>query len=230
MTTATATLTVGFGQGTASGSRAPRRPLQRAWGIASSALVALVVLLAALAIVAAAASRTSTDGVHSVFGHPVMAVQSGSMTPTIRTGDLIIDRAVTPAQAEHLGVGQIISFRVDGTKVFTHRIVAVVTGAGGAVAYRTKGDANNAADTALRPAASVIGVYETKVPDGAYLLRDLHSPLLLFLLVAGVLLAVSAGPVYRRLAVPGHFPRGATQSSSPTDRTVRTTSKRSTSR
>ena len=179
-----------------SGTRAHRGAVHRVWGVVSSAPVALVIVVAALAIAAAASSHTTADGVHSIFGHPVMTVQSGSMTPVIDTGDLIIDRAVTPAEADHLQVGQIISFRV-GAKVFTHRIIAVVPGAGGTAAYRTKGIANDAPDAALRPASSVIGVYEARVDGGAYLLRDLRNPELLILLVAGIILAVSAGPLIR---------------------------------
>jgi signal peptidase I len=71
----------------------------------------LVCMVATLAIVIAVATHTSRNGQHAAFGHPVMTVLSGSMTPVIRTGDLIVDDPVTAAQARNLRVGQIISVR-----------------------------------------------------------------------------------------------------------------------
>src|ERR1051326_1420908 len=146
-------------------------PAQGAWRwyLRSLSTIAIVVIsiVAALAIVIAVATRLSPRGEHVIFGHPVMTVLSGSMTPVIRTGDLIVDDPVTTTQAEHLHVGQIISFReAPGSRaVITHRIVAVKIQQG-AVSYVTKGDANNAADAAPRPASAVVGVYRLSIPRG----------------------------------------------------------------
>ena len=58
--------------------------------------------------VIAVATHISRDGGYTAFGHPVMTVLSGSMAPVIRTGDLIVDNPVTPAQASTLQPGQIV--------------------------------------------------------------------------------------------------------------------------
>lgn len=165
--------------------------------VLSSLLVVIVGVIAACAVVVSVASRLSPNGKYEIFGHPVMIVLSGSMTPTIRTGDLVVDDPVTRAEASHLHVGQVISFVVDHTKVFTHRIVAVVRGPDGTVSYRTKGDANDAPDAALRPASSVIGLFSFRIPDGGYALYGLQKPLAFVFLILAIALAVIAGSLFR---------------------------------
>jgi signal peptidase len=159
------------------------RRVRRAFG---SVATVLAVLAALVAVVAALSSHETAPGEYEVFGHPVMSVLSGSMTPAIRTGDLVIDNPVSPSQAGHLKVGQIISFRA-GSKVFTHRIHAVEH-VHGQVAYQTKGDANNAPDRPLVPPPAVIGVFSARVPDGGYVLSAVHTPTVLAFLLAAPML------------------------------------------
>jgi signal peptidase I len=164
----------------------------------SSIVAVLVAVIAALAIVLAVASHLAPKGQYTIFGHPVMTVLSGSMSPAIRTGDLIVDDRVTSAQAQHLRVGQVVSF-LEGpgsTSVITHRIVAVEDH-NGQVSYVTKGDANNAADSPARPASDVVGVLSLDIPRGGYALAALHRPLVLGLIAASVVLGFSAGPLFR---------------------------------
>jgi len=166
--------------------------------VLSTLFTTLLVMIACVAVVLAIATHLSPKGQYRVFGHPVMIVLSGSMSPVIRTGDLIFDSPVSATQAEHLQVGQIISFReAPGSQtIFTHRIVGI-EGSGGTVSYITKGDANNAADTVPRPASDVIGVFSRAIPRGGYLLNALHQPLVLGLFLASPLLWLLAGPLYR---------------------------------
>jgi signal peptidase len=154
----------------------------------------LLVMVAALLMVVAVASRFSSGEEYTVFGHPMLVVLSGSMTPAIDTGDLIVDNRVSASQARHLRVDQIITFYdAPGSQmVFTHRIVKVVR-QGGSVLYQTKGDYNNAADAALRRSGDVIGVYRAKVPFGGYVLSALHRPLVLGLLLAAPVLWFVSG-------------------------------------
>lgn len=152
----------------------------------------VAVIIGTVTVIIAVASHFSPPGQYTVFGHPVMSVLSGSMSPTIKTGDLIIDNHISLAQAEHLRVGQVISFRPNSADVFTHRIHAVTT-VGGSVAYQTKGDANNAPDTALVMPTQVVGLYEGKVPLGGYILNALHKPVTLGLLLAAPFLWLLSG-------------------------------------
>jgi len=167
-------------------------------GVVSTVITVLAVVVACLALVLAVATHFSPRGQYRAFGHPVMIVLSGSMTPVIRTGDLVIDNAVSPAQARHLHVGQIVSVRdtPGSLTIITHRIVGVVRH-GASVSYITKGDANNAADAVPRPAADVVGVFSTDIPRGGYILKALHEPLVLGLLLASPVLWFLAGLFFR---------------------------------
>jgi signal peptidase len=169
-----------------------------AGGVVSTIITVLVSIVAVLAIILAIATHFSRDGQYTAFGHPVMTVLSGSMTPVIRTGDLIVDNPVTATQASDLHVGQIISVRdAPGSQtIITHRIVAVKV-VHGAVSYVTKGDANNAPDTPLRPAPDVVGVFRFAIPRGGYVLSALHHPLVLGLLLASPFLWFLAGPLFQ---------------------------------
>ncbi len=68
---------------------------------------------------------------------------SGSMSPAIDVGDLLVYR---PSPAEQLRVGQVVSFVEPGQPLpVTHRLTTV-TVTGGRVTVVTGGDANNAVD------------------------------------------------------------------------------------
>jgi len=171
--------------------RSPRRWYLKAL---TTTVTILISLVAVLTIAIALGSRTSADGQRVVFGHPVMTIISGSMTPTIAVGDIVVDAPVTAAQASQLHVGQIISFRAapGSAEIITHRIVAVRV-QDGAVSYITKGDANNTADATPRPASDVIGLYSFSIPRGGYVLVAMHTPRVLIMLLASALLWIVAG-------------------------------------
>jgi signal peptidase len=154
--------------------------------------IGLAGLGAAVLLVAAVTSRFSASDDYSLFGHPALIVLSGSMTPTIDTGDFVVDNPASGAT--NLRAGQIITFydSPGSHTVITHRIVQVVHRSGG-VFYRTKGDANDGPDPMLRPARDVIGVYAFRILRGGYFLVNLSRPALLGLLLAAPLLWVLAG-------------------------------------
>jgi len=183
--------------GLPAGSR-HRAGWRRLLRVLSAACTAGVSSLAALTLVIAVATHLSHRDQVTAFGHPLLTVLSGSMSPVIRTGDLIVDDQVPAATARHLWPGQIISFQAapGSTVIITHRIVARLV-VRGRVEYRTKGDANNAPDTALRPAADVVGLFVASVPRGGYILSALHRPLVPILLLASALLFFLAGPLFR---------------------------------
>lgn len=90
----------------------------------------------------------------SLFGYRPVVVSSGSMAPALRTTDVV----VTEQPKDRLAAGTVIDFRSDGVSVI-HRIVEV-TEAG----YRTKGDANQSADSTLVAADDVRGIGVMVVP------------------------------------------------------------------
>jgi signal peptidase len=171
---------------------------RRSGRVLGTTLTVIVVMVAAVVMVVAVATRLSPKEQYTAFGHPVLIVLSGSMSPAINTGDLIVDNPVTATQATHLHVGQIITFRSapGSSTYFNHRIYKVIH-RDGAVLYETKGDANNAPDTSLRPSSDVIGLYSWKIPRGGYFLSNLHDPLVLALLLAAPILWFVAEPLRR---------------------------------
>lgn len=75
-----------------------------------------------------------------------LVVVSGSMSPTIETGDLVI---ALGKPADELAVGEIASLHSDVTgKYVTHRVTSVTTGADG-TSVTMRGDANEIEDTEL---------------------------------------------------------------------------------
>lgn len=103
-------------------------------------------------------------------------VLSGSMLPEIAIKDIVVTKKVA---AEELEVGDIITFitpdsRYGGISI-THRILDKYYDESlGTYTYRTKGDNNNVADSALVPNANILGKVILKVPKLGYL-QDLLS-------------------------------------------------------
>jgi signal peptidase len=80
-----------------------------------------------------------------IFGFRTVTMLSGSMSPLIRPGDVIID---TPEPLTSVKVGQIITYHTPTPSgyVDSHRVIQVRRGQDGTVLIRTKGDANKSAD------------------------------------------------------------------------------------
>ena len=111
------------------------------------------------------------------------AVLSGSMTPTIPVGALVFDK---PVDIETLEVGDIITYKLSGETLVTHRVIAIdemeqtVT---------TQGDANNAADGSPVAFGSIVGVYAFHVPYMGYMSIYGRTPLGISA-VCGVLIVI----------------------------------------
>jgi signal peptidase len=120
-----------------------------------------------------------------LFGGRTFTVMSGSMEPTINTGDAII---VTKEQPEKAKIGDIVTFRdPDGTKkLITHRVRRITIG-GGTVSFVTKGDNSNATQKWAVPMDGSIGLVRYRIPKLGYGAVWARTPLgRLFLLVIPV--------------------------------------------
>lgn len=135
--------------------------------------------------------------VPTIGGYAPLIVLTDSMYPDIKSGDLIIVKAV---DAEEVKAGDVISFfdpDGSGTSVLTHRVVEL-TEQDGALAFRTKGDANNAEDPSLAPADSLIGVYQSKISGAGNVAMFLQSTTGLVICVAVPLVLLVAYELIRR--------------------------------
>lgn len=103
-------------------------------------------------------------------GVRLYAVDSGSMSPTINTGALVVDQPVGPTTV--LGVGDVITFHPTPGYTVTHRVVAI-----GKDGITTKGDANPSNDIGYIQPGMVAGRVQFSVPYGGYVVVFLRNPL-----------------------------------------------------
>ncbi len=94
------------------------------------------------------------DQAPDIFGYKPFIVLSGSMEPTIMTGDIVI---IKECNAQDLKKGDVIAFR-SGSSVITHRIIDIQK-ENGQKLFVTKGDNNNTEDRNLVSPGSVEGIY-----------------------------------------------------------------------
>ena len=114
-----------------------------------------------------------------IFGFSQLVVTSGSMEPAFSAGDMILIR-----QEEDYELGDIVTFRLSGGDLVTHRIVGSVEGS-----FITKGDANNTEDDDLLNPAQIVGRLVACIPAVGSFLLFLRTPIgLLALVVVGFLL------------------------------------------
>jgi signal peptidase I len=126
------------------------------------------------------------------LGWRSMAVRSGSMTPTIRTGDVVVVRPIAPTEAD---IGEIVTFRdPDGSgRLLVHRVRAI-SRRGGQVAVTTQGDANSAREHWQVAADGSIGEVVYRVPLLGFAVAWIGSPAgrVGLIILPALLLAVSA--------------------------------------
>jgi signal peptidase I len=102
-----------------------------------------------------------------------LTVLSGSMSPTIETGDAIIVRDAKPAD---LRVGDVITFRdpADRTRLITHRLRSLRLSGGMAHAV-TKGDANTGTERWSMRADGEVAVVRHRLGHVGYVLEWMRS-------------------------------------------------------
>ncbi|MBI2034555.1 MAG: signal peptidase I [Candidatus Levybacteria bacterium] len=116
------------------------------------------------------------------FGNQALIVRSGSMSPTIDAGSIVV---VRNSKNSIYNTGDIIAFRSEKNSktIVTHRIVGVEPLKESGIAYKTKGDANEEVDGWIVGQKNVLGkVYFTLPFFGkilAFAKSDLGFPLLI---------------------------------------------------
>jgi signal peptidase len=108
------------------------------------------------------------------LGGTSMVVLSGSMTPTIRTGDVVVVRPIAPTEA---AVGDIVTFKdpAGGDRMLVHRVRAI-SRTGDEVEVITKGDANSTQERWKVAADGRIGTVVYRVPALGFAVGWISSP------------------------------------------------------
>lgn len=103
----------------------------------------------------------SPEKVPTFLGYSPMIVLTDSMSPNIKSGDLIIVKSVDAAEIKENDVISFFDPDSRNASVVTHRVMQII-GEGENLSFVTKGDANNAEDTPV-PAANLVGIYKTRI-------------------------------------------------------------------
>ena len=125
-------------------------------------LLVIAIIVAAICTYVSFVS-SSGNGVPSVFGLQMFSIQTESMYPVLKPGDLIFDKAVSdPATLQK---GDIITYWtvINGERVLnTHEIFEIYDG-GDYRIFATKGKNNNSVDSLTVHESEVVGKYWFRV-------------------------------------------------------------------
>jgi len=153
-------------------------------------LVWLATLLVWVALGAGAVLGAAVAGPIALGWRP-LAVLSGSMAPTLHTGDEIVVRPVAPVA---LRVGDVVTFNDPsrGHELVTHRVRNLRV-EGTTVHVVTRGDANSGSERWSVGARGRVGRVAYRIPKLGYVTVAAGTPLgrILFVVVPALLLGVS---------------------------------------
>jgi signal peptidase I len=108
------------------------------------------------------------------LGLHTYTVESGSMTPAIRTGDIVVSEPISPTDAQ---VGDIVTFKdPEGSgRLITHRARAISRDANSRIDFVTRGDANTGFENWSVPVDGRIGRIAYRIPAIGYPLTWIGS-------------------------------------------------------
>ncbi len=112
------------------------------------------------------------------FGYKSFVIVSGSMEPTIMTGDAILVKEVSE---DEIKTNDIISFSQEGT-IVTHRITEMIE-ENGVKKYKTKGDNNNSEDKEKITYEKIEGKYQFRIRQFGVMVEILKNKITLILLI-----------------------------------------------
>lgn len=158
--------------------------LSRGFNVFLSVFTALMVGFIAYIMVCSAKGKPV-----NVFGRSLLTVVTGSMEPSLHTGDYIYVKKVP---ADELEVGDVITFRSEegdvSGKLVTHRIIEITPEGD----FVTKGDANTIADSKRIRQDQIIGKYTGKAKFFKWInsFADRRKLLLILVIIPMTLIAL----------------------------------------
>ena len=97
-----------------------------------------------------------------LFKYYALAVGSGSMTPVIHKGDVVIVKKLDVEGIKHIEVGEVLVYNKDG-KTIVHRVVHINKITENKYYFYTKGDNNNSNDGYPIAIENIIGVAKGRI-------------------------------------------------------------------
>jgi signal peptidase len=110
---------------------------------------------------------------------PWVAVASGSMSPALQVGDLIIVQGVP---ATSIQVGEIIIFDSPQESPTIHRVTRIQTLPNGTIEFKTKGDANPAEDDYWVTSKNIHGRVLYRIPYLGWLALEPTIPIIIIII------------------------------------------------
>jgi len=181
------------GIGRSPAAKAPGRTAKVLRRVASGVATA-VLLLAVTAFLALAIGPR-------VLGYQTSTMLTGSMSPLINPGDVVVTQPVPVADIK---AGDIITYHipVEDQRVETHRVTAVTAQPDGTFVVQTKGDANNGLDPWLATISTpTVDRHVMTVPYVGEAIRAIRQPVVLNALMYGapaVLVVSMLAGIWRR--------------------------------
>lgn len=162
-------------------------------GICGNVLVWILLVFSLLVTILVFSAQGNEDGVPSIFGKSLVTIESGSMEPTYKGGDLVFMTKLSDQDKFNLKSGDIITYRApidinnDGVTgdINTHRVVSVdVNGQ----SVKTQGDnkeTNPVADSYTVRFTDIIGICteDGKLAGVGSVIKFLRSSLGFFLCI-----------------------------------------------
>lgn len=143
-------------------------------------IVIFIIVVSSLYLISAMNTISDPTHIPSILGFTPLTVISGSMSPGIETGDMVViirnNSSIKP--------GDIITYRLDDILV-THRVKEVSMDDAKEV-FVTQGDANSVSDYKTVNQSQIVGKYLFRIPFGGYIkvcLRGMPGILILLGLV-----------------------------------------------
>lgn len=137
-------------------------------------ITVIAVVILSMCIIIIVKKIISPSKVPDVFGIKPFIVLTGSMEPTINTGDMAIIKIVNP---ENLKVGDIIAFRNTEEDVITlHRIVQIEK-EDNTFCFKTKGDNNNFEDKQIVKKENLEGIYINRIKGLGKIAMFIRTPM-----------------------------------------------------
>jgi len=118
-------------------------------------------------------------------GTPLVTVASGSMSPALETGDLVIIQG-TPANS--IQIGDIIVFDSPSGTLTIHRVTRIQTLQNGTIQFKTKGDANSDEDLYWTLEENVHGQVLHRIPYIGWIALDPAIPMTIIIILIIILI------------------------------------------
>lgn len=119
--------------------------------------------------------NTKKNGVTNIAGYMPFSIQTGSMDPTIKQGDLIITKIVDSTTLKENDIISFLAEEQNKTIIKTHRIMEIKQ-QDGMISFVTKGDNNEIEDSVEVAPGDILSIYtNTRIPFLGFIMDFLKS-------------------------------------------------------